>query len=221
LILSDINNDSIYEKIIKLKEVCDIQYDLGNEHWEFVKECIARRNCLIHNDMIVSNVYFRQAGQKAEAIEHGQKLTININYLSNSIEHLSSILTSIRDLLKTKYTLNTHITAVRNLWDYLFENRYPLSFDSCWEIQGSLVEYKGPKVKELEEMVSPRTICLFTAWMTLFNSNGYPDVKYFSSVFYNSKESRELYSQKIKYLINSFEKIDFQSFNVKVYDKKS
>lgn len=221
LIISDINNNSIYEKIIKLKEVCDIQYDLGNEHWEFVKECIARRNCLIHNDLIVSNVYFRQAGQKAEAMEHGQKLTININYLSNSIEHLSSILTSIRDLLITKYALNTHITAVRNLWDYLFENRHPLLFDSCWEIQGSLVVYKGPKVKELEEMVSPRTTCLFTAWMTLFNSYGYPDIKYFSSIFYNSKEGRELYSQKIKYLINSFEKIDFQSFNVKVYDKKS
>ena len=70
-------------------------------------------------------------------------------------------------------------------------------------------------------MVSPRTICLFTAWMTFFNSYGYPDVKYFSYIFYNSKEGRELYSQKLKYLMSSFEKIDFQNFNVKVYDKKS
>jgi hypothetical protein len=220
LFISDINCGSIKEKIEKLKEICDIKYNLGNEHWEFIRECIARRNCLIHNDLIVNKVYFNQAGNKATDLELGKKLTIDINYLSNSIKHLSSILTSIRDLLKTKYALNTHISAVKNLWDYLFENHYPLLFDSCWKIQGGFVEYKGPNIIELEEMVSQRTICLFTAWMTLFNSYGCPDVKYFSSVFYNSKKGRELYSQKFKYLINSFEKIDFQEFNIKGYEKK-
>ena len=127
LILSSINNESIKDKIIQLKRVCDIQYDLGNEEWEFVKECIARRNCLIHNDLVVNNVYFRQAGQKVEAIEHGKKLTITGNYVTKSIEHINNILTSIRDLLKTKYALNTNITAARNLWDYLFEKHYPLT----------------------------------------------------------------------------------------------
>jgi hypothetical protein len=221
LIMSKISNQPVKDKLVQLTTMCDINYNIGNKDWEFVKECIARRNCLIHNDLIVNNVYFRQAGQKAENIEHGQKLTISIKYLKNSIVHLGNILKSLRDLLRIKYALNTNIAAVRNLWDYLFEERPPLLFDSCWEVQCGSVLYKGPNVKDLEEMISPRTICLFTAWMTFFNGYGYPDLKYFSYIFYNSKEGRELYSQKLKYLINSFEKIDFQNLNVKVYEKKS
>lgn len=220
LIMSKISNQPIKDKLVQLTKMCDINYNIGNEDWEIVKECIARRNCLIHNDLIVNNVYFRQAGQKAEAIKHGQKLTTSIDYLKNSIVHISNILESLKDLLKAKYALNINIVAIKNLWDYLFENHHPLEFDSCWDIKDKSVQYKGPKVKDLEDMISPRTICLFTAWMTFFNSDGYPDLKYFSYIFYNSKEGRDLYSQKLKYLINSFEKIDFQSLNVNVYDKK-
>ena len=115
--------------------------------------------------------------------------------------------------------MNTNVTAVKNLWDYLFENRYPLSFDKCWSVGNNSVIYKGHTVEELEDMVSPRTICLFTAWMSFFNSYGFPDVKYFSAIFYNSREGRKLYSQKFKYLMDIFEKIDFQGFNINVYNK--
>lgn len=218
--ISNINYKPIKDKIIKLKKICDIEFDLDNEEWKFVKESIARRNCLIHNDLIVNNVYFRQAGQKAEATGYGQRLKVTTNYLRDRIDHIKKMLISIEELLKTKYVSNTNISAVKNLWDYLFENHYPLSFDKCWDVQNNFVIYKGPKVEDLKEMVSPRTICLFTAWMSFFNSYAFPDVKYFSELFYNSKEGRGIYSQKLKYLMNSFEKIDFQDFNVKVYDKK-
>ena len=55
--------------------------------------------------------------------------------------------------------------------------------------------------------------------MSFFKGYGYPDVKFFPHIFYNSSEGREMYSKKLKYLMDCFEKIDFQSFKVKVYSK--
>lgn len=217
--ISNIDYKSLKDKIKQLRKICDIEYEIGNENWEFVKESIARRHCLIHNDLIVNNVYFKQAGRKADDKEQGKRLNVTKEYLEDRIDRIKIILIQIKDLLKAKYVSNTNVTAVKNIWDYLFENRHPLSFDECWSVGNNTVIYKGPTVEELKEMVSPRTICLFTAWMSFFNSYGFPDVKYFSEIFYNSREGRELYSQKLKYLMNSFEKIDFLGFNVKVYDK--
>ena len=69
------------------------------------------------------------------------------------------------------------------------------------------------------DSVSPRTVCLFTAWMSFFNSATYRDLKCFPDIFFNSSEDREIYSKKLKYLMDSFEKIDFEGFGVQVYEK--
>jgi len=105
------------------------------------------------------------------------------------------------------------------LWDYLFENRYPLIFEDCWNTEGKSIKYKGPDLEALKNSISPRTICLFTAWMSFFGYAYNGDLKFFSSIFYNNAKDREIYSKKLKYLMDSFEKIDFQGFDVQVYNK--
>jgi len=206
-------------KCRKLKELTDVDIDLGNERWEWILETVARRNCFIHNDLIANNLYFSQAGQKAEKIDQGKKLEVTKTYLSKRIGYIQSFLKEIKKKLRRAFKDRDNVAAVRGLWDYLFENHIPLIFDKCWEVKNGWVTYKGPKVKELLDMISPRTVCLFTAWMSFFNGYGYPDVKFFPHIFYNSSEGREMYSKKLKYLMDCFEKIDFQSFKVKVYSK--
>ncbi len=47
------------------------------------------------------------------------------------------------------------------------------------------------------------------------------EIKHFSTVFYNNAEDCERYTDKLKFLMDSFENIDFQGFRVKVYDKEN
>lgn len=207
-------------KIKELAKVTGITVDLGNERWERIRETLARRNCLIHNDLHANNAYFSQAGQKAEKIEQGKKLTVTTTYLSGRIDDINSLLAEIKDELENVYKDRTNIVAVRELWDYLFENHYPMIFDECWKINGKTIFYKGPRPEKIEDSVSPRTVCLFSAWMSFFGYAYKGDLKFFSSIFYNSYEGREIYTNKLKFLMDSFEKIDFQSFGVQVYNKQ-
>ena len=206
-------------KFKNLEELTGINVDLGNERWKRIRETFARRNCLIHNDLIANNTYFFQAGQKAEEIQQGEKLTITAEYMSERIDDIKSLLAEVKSSLEIVYQDRTRVAAVTELWDYLFENRYPLIFEDCWNTEGKSITYKGPNLEALKNSISPRTICLFTAWMSFFGYAYNGDLKFFSSIFYNNAKDREIYSKKLKYLMDSFEKIDFQGFDVQVYNK--
>jgi hypothetical protein len=208
-------------KIKKLTELTGIDVDLGNERWERILEMFARRNCLIHNDLIVNNTYFKQAGQKAENISQGKKIPISVKYLSDRIEDLNSLLDEVKNSLNMAYQDRTRVAAVKGLWDYLFENHFPFIFDDCWNTDGSLITYKGPSPEEIKESSSPRMVCLFSAWMSFFGYAYNGDLKYFSTIFYLNAKERNMYTKKLKYLMDSFEKIDFQGFDVQVYNKSS
>lgn len=208
-------------KIKKLAKLTGIEVDLGNERWEKILEMFARRNCLIHNDLIVNNTYFKQAGQKAENISQGKKITITMQYLSDRIEDLNSLLEEVKNSLNIAYQDRTHVAAVKELWDYLFDNHYPFIFEDCWNTDGSLITYKGPSPEEIKESSSPRMVCLFSAWMSFFGYAYNGDLKYFSTIFYLNAKDRKMYTKKLKYLMDSFEKIDFQGFGVQLYDKSS
>ncbi len=208
-------------KIKKLAELTGIEVNLENERWERILEMFARRNCLIHNDLIVNNTYFKQAGQKAENISQGKKITITGQYISDRIEDLNSLFGEVKNSLDIAYQDKTHVAAIKELWDYLFDNHYPFIFEDCWNTEGNLITYKGPSPEEIQESSSPRMVCLFSAWMSFFGYAYNGDLKYFSTIFYLNAKDRKMYTKKLKYLMDSFEKVDFQWFGVQVYNKSS
>lgn len=208
-------------KIKKLAELTGIEVNLGNERWERILEMFARRNCLIHNDLIVNNTYFKQAGQKAENISQGKKITITVQYISDRIEDLNSLFGEVKNSLDIAYQDRTHVAAIKELWYYLFDNHYPFIFEDCWNTEGNLITYKGPSPEEIQESSSPRMVCLFSAWMSFFGYAYNGDLKYFSTIFYLNAKDRKMYTKKLKYLMDSFEKVDFQWFGVQVYNKSS
>jgi hypothetical protein len=208
-------------KIKKLKKLTNIEVNLGNERWQRILEMFARRNCLIHNDLIVNNTYFKQAGHKAENISLGEKISITEAYLSDRIEDLNSLLEEVKNSLEIEYQDKTHVAAVKGLWDYLFENHYPFTFEKCWNTDSSSIIYNGPTPEAIQESSSPRMVCLFSAWMSFFGNAYNGDLKYFSKIFYLNSEDRKMYTTKLKYLMDSFEKINFQGFDVQVYNKNS
>jgi hypothetical protein len=219
--LDKVANGDNKTKIKKLAELTGIEVNLGNERWEKILEMFVRRNCLIHNDLIVNNTYFKQAGQKAENISQGNKIEITVQYISDRIEDLNLLLGEVKNSLDIAYQDRTHAAAVKELWDYLFDNHYPFIFEDCWNTDRSLITYKGPSTEEIQESSSPRMVCLFSAWMSFFGYAYNGDLKYFSTIFYLNAKDRKMYTKKLKYLMDCFEKIDFQGFDVQVYDKSS
>lgn len=212
--LLQIENKCHKDKLKKLGELLQIKIDLGGEDWEQINESIARRNCLIHNDLIANETYFKRAGARAK-----KQLQIDNLYLMNIIKVLNDFLLKIQKALEEKYSSNPSIDAVKRLWEYLFKDQHLLDFTNCWGHENGHVTYKGPKLDDLKDCHSPRTICLFSAWMSFFGYQCGGDLKYFSDIFYSSEESRKFYLKKLVFLMECFEKIDFQSFNVKIYNK--
>jgi len=217
--IENISHLNIKDKLDRLKTLTCIEVNLGNERWEWILETIARRNCFIHNDLVANNTYYVQAGQRAEKLKQGKKLEVTKTYLSKRIGCIQSLLKEMKDKLGEAFKDRDNVTAVKGLWEYIFENRIPLIFKKCWRVSDGWITYKGPSIEELKEAVSPRTICLFTAWMSFFNVAFYRELKFFPDIFYVNAKDRAMYSKKLKYLMDCFEKIDFQSFKVKVYSK--
>jgi len=220
-LLNEIAREDNKTKIKSLAELTGIKVNLGNERWERILEIFARRNCLLHNDLVVNNIYFKQAGQKAEDVSQRKRLTITEEYISNGINDFISLLGEVKSSLDMKYLDRTRVAAVKELWDYLFDNHYPFIFEECWNTDEELISYKGPSLKEIQDASSPRMICLFSAWMSFFGYAYNGDLKHFSTIFYVNAKDRDLYTAKLKYLMDAFEKVDFQGFFVQVYDKLS
>ncbi len=220
--LQDVAFLSNADKVRELKKISSVDIDLGTPIWEKIIECVARRNCFIHNDLIANGTYFKQAGNKAIEVSAGSKIPVDIKYLKEQVSNISSLFDQIIQSIEEKYREHTNVAAVKRLWDYLFENDYPFEFEDCWDYSGKHVRYIGPSTDDIKDSNSPRVLCLFSIWKTFFNSYSMPNVLAFSSIFCHGfpYEERKVYSEKIKYLMDCFEKIEFQSFGVQMYEKQ-
>ena len=221
--LNDVAFFDLKDKIVELKNLCGIEIDLGNNNWEYIVELTARRNCFIHNDLIVNSIYLCKAGNRKENLDIGKKIEVTSAYLVGKISNCVNLLNAIKFKLEAKYSATTNVTAMHNLWTYVFNNDCVLQFEECWETKDAPhISYKGPSEEELRESISPRMLCLFTAWRSFFNGH-HSDLKYFSQIYCNGfpQHEREFYSERLKYLIDIFDYIDFQSFHVNLYAKES
>lgn len=218
--IADFDNKA---KLLKLRSLLQIEFDLGNENWEFIIELIARRNCLVHNDLISNNTYLKKAGNKKESDRLNIVLSVNKNYLLSRLDNFLTLLRLLAIIIEDKFVAHDNIAAIKNLWNFVFDNDAVFNFEECWVIsEKPFIRYKGYPIGELSDMTSPRMVCLFSAWLSFFN--GYhQDLKFFSQIFCNgfSADERDFYSERLKYLMNCFDKIDFQSFNVQLYKKES
>lgn len=212
--LLQIENKCLKDKLRQLRKLLQIEIDLGGRDWEQINEFIARRNCLIHNDLIANDAYFRQAGSLKQ-----KQLQVDESYFLNIISVLNEFLAKIKKSLEEKYSSNSNVSAIKRLWEYLFKDQYLLDFNSCWVYKNNHVRYIGSKIDDLKDCHSPRTIALFSAWMSFFGYQCGGDLRYFNTLFYAGEEDRRFYLKKLVFLMECFEKIDFQSFKVAIYDK--
>lgn len=109
----------------------EIQAFFENDDFKYLIEIKATRNILIHNNLHINSFYIDSSGEKARA-KNGT-LSINQDYLFQSIMTLKGILLHLEELLNDKYARYTKVNAIRNLFDYTFSTPI-MSFDNEWEV---------------------------------------------------------------------------------------
>lgn len=85
-------------------------------------EIKATRNLLIHNNLVENNLYTQTAGPKRRnPVGNERKLTIDQDYLYQSLIVLQNVLQNFLDGLKDKYAQYTKIRAAKELFNYIFK----------------------------------------------------------------------------------------------------
>lgn len=131
-----------------------------------VIEFKASRNLLIHNNLVINNLYESTAGALKRS-SSGRKLEIDDNYLANCLSVQTNILNNINNKLSSKYNNYTKIAALKELWTYTFGDSSILTFEEEWEVnedRDSISAYKAQSSKR--NMLSSGERILFDFWLT-------------------------------------------------------
>lgn len=139
-----------------------LDIDLG-----VINEIKESRNLLLHNNLVVNGIYLEKAGSFSRGSNIGDRIPINLAYLNQTTEILTSILKNIRTQLNRKYAKYTRVKAFRDLWAYCFST--PLAiFDQYWTVDNDVdqISYRLPeKARSLSHSESS---CLFL-WESMWN----------------------------------------------------
>lgn len=116
-----ISYKSLSEILTYFARITDISETLITEdELNSLLEVKATRNLLIHNNLMINQIYKDTAGENIRNANNG-RLSITQNYLFESLVTIRSILEKFRDALLEKYNDFTKIKAVKNLFDYIFK----------------------------------------------------------------------------------------------------
>lgn len=98
-------------------------------------EIKATRNLLIHNNLIVNNIYKETAGPNIRQAHNQGRLLIDQNYLFQSVVALRQVLDKIKTALTNKYSSFTKVKATKSLFQYIFKTPV-MVFENEFHIAG-------------------------------------------------------------------------------------
>ena len=157
---------------------------------EQLQEIKARRNLLIHNNLIINQLYLDTAGNTARANYQREQNSLNItygpsfkptrrdqlqitqDYLFESIITLRDILNAIKIQLSQKYAQYTKIKALRELWKFIFPSSV-MEFEKVWVINEEydrIEKYNEGHLKQYDLSSSEEMV--LSIWLSHFLGYG-------------------------------------------------
>lgn len=116
-----ISYKSLPEILTYFAKITDIPENLISEdELNSLLEVKATRNLLIHNNLMINQIYKETAGVNIRNSNTG-RLSITQDYLFESLVTIRNILEKFKTALLDKYSDFTKIKAVKNLFDYIFK----------------------------------------------------------------------------------------------------
>ena len=99
---TDILDQQIIDRLIEIKET---------------------RNLLLHNNLVVNQFYLNNTKTIKRSEKKGELLSINVDYLNDSIATIEQIIESIQKRLLKKFKKYTLIELLKRLWEFTFTNK--------------------------------------------------------------------------------------------------
>lgn len=131
---------SLKAYMVEFQKIFSIELKKWSEHEDKIIEFKARRNLLLHNDLIVNLMYLQQSGVCTLATEKDmhEKTRIEVTYndVKQVSQMLSELLTELKNSLNTKMKSATRIATFRKLWECLFNSKI-MKFDEWVDIDES------------------------------------------------------------------------------------
>jgi len=108
-------------------------------------EIKATRNLLMHNNLTINNIYKETAGPNKRSSQSQNRLSIDQDYLFDSLTTIRQVLENIKDELTVKYSTFTKIKATKNLFQYIFGPNSVMSFEDEFYLMENIDEVGGIK----------------------------------------------------------------------------
>jgi len=122
---SEIFTQEIVDKLIEIKE---------------------SRNLLLHNNLVVNQFYLDNTKSIKRSEKKGEVLTINVEYLINSISTIELIIEYIQKKVLIKFEKYTLIELLKRLWDFTFTNKKFVTIDKFCKFNYDNDTIEGPFV---------------------------------------------------------------------------
>jgi len=170
---------------------------------EELLEIKARRNLLLHNNLIINFIYKETAGNKQSTEPIGRRLKINQDYLFDSIMTIRIILEAFKQALNSKYSDYTRIKAMKSLFDYTFKTPL-LKFEDEFYLDLEDDEVGGMKFDERKyESLASSEQLFYSIWANHTTGRNLKVVS--GAILHLSSDNRK----KLKFLIDSIEIFKF------------
>ena len=126
------------------------------------------RNLLLHNDLVVNEIYGGKAGPKLRSDRIPSRLPVDIAYLRHTTDAMLTLVRHVEGRTTAKYGRYTKLAALKSLWEYLFQSPV-MRFEDYWDTEGphGLVRYKATDQDERQLSSSERMF--LQVWLSHFN----------------------------------------------------
>ncbi len=140
-----------------------------NKNGDSLKEIKESRNLLIHNDLTVNSTYRTKAGPRKRSNEIGEKMEIDFQYFTDSLEILINLCDCCIQSIELEYKDHSKTRAIENLWNYIFKSPV-LKFRDIWEIEedSDTVQLKNP---DFYPTASSSEKVFIRLWLSHYNSS--------------------------------------------------
>jgi hypothetical protein len=126
-----------FERFIKnFTDTLDLTTEIDPDLIATINEIKCTRDCLMHSEGKASELYFNKVGNKARVRLNNEKLRIDNNYYSLSLNNIKRFISDIKVAIPTKLLESKKSYVFKQMWESTCLNDR-LNFDAVWIIENS------------------------------------------------------------------------------------